>query len=79
MKTLSTASRPSSGGAVMKTLSADEAAEFLGESRSMVERLCRAGRLKGAYKGGMGGKNAPWRIPESAINFYQSMQPRGGY
>lgn len=36
---------------------------------------CRTQTLKGAYKAGRG-KTATWKIPPSAIDYYQAHQPR---
>lgn len=49
----------------------DEAAEHLRQSRNSVYKLCRLGRLPGAYKIGTGGRTSGWRIPATALTAYQ--------
>lgn len=54
-----------------RDLTIKEAAKTLSQSEAMVSRLARAGYFPGAYKGGRGEGNAPWRIPESAVRAYR--------
>lgn len=54
-----------------RDLTIKEAAKTLSQSEAMVSRLARAGYFPGAYKGGKGEGNAPWRIPESAVRAYR--------
>lgn len=45
----------------------DEAAEALREKPEMIARLCRRKEFPNAYKGGLGGRTAPWRIPAADL------------
>lgn len=54
----------------------EEVAEMLQEPVHTISEHCRTQRLKGAYKGGSGGRTSPWRIPQAAIDYYQRTQPR---
>ena len=52
-----------------------EVAEMLQEPVWTINKHCRTQALKGAYK--TGGRSSQWRIPLSAIDYYQAHQPRG--
>ena len=54
-----------------RDLTIKEVAKTLAQSEAMVSRLVRGGYFPGAYKGGKGEGNAPWRIPESAVSAYR--------
>lgn len=57
-----------------RAFTSDQVAEMLEEKVEAINRHCRTQALKGAYK--TGGRTSPWRIPPSAIDYYQAHQPR---
>lgn len=62
-------------GLPRKAYSVEEVGEMLNEPTYTIKAHCRKGELKGAYK--TGGRTSQWRIPMSAIDYYQTHQPRG--
>jgi len=46
-----------------------EVSLMLAEPQQTVKRHCQTQALRGAYK--TGGKTSPWRIPPTAIDYYQ--------
>jgi len=53
----------------------EEVSEMLQEPVFTINKHCRTQALKGSYK--TGGRTSQWRIPPSAIAYYQQHQPRG--
>lgn len=58
-------------------LSVHDAAEQLQVDAKTVRKLAGRGKLRGAYKTGMGGKTSPWRIPPKALDHFRAAQPQG--
>ncbi|GAA0187944.1 helix-turn-helix domain-containing protein [Glutamicibacter sp. V16R2B1] len=65
------------GGTTVSDLNVKQAASELNLNPETVRQLADQGRLRGAYKGGRGGKTSPWRIPPRALDLYRSSQPQG--
>ncbi|MGP9781835.1 helix-turn-helix domain-containing protein [Glutamicibacter sp. AOP12-B1-11] len=61
----------------MSDLTIKEAAGELSVSQELVRQLANRGRLRGAYKSGLGGRTSLWRIPAKALELYRSSQPQG--
>lgn len=61
----------------MSDLTVKQAAEQLNVNPETVRQLADRGKLRGAYKGGLGGRTSPWRIPVRALDLYRSSQPQG--
>lgn len=68
------APQPGSGERLAYTIY--EAAESLGETSDMIARFCRTKVFPNAYKGGLGGRTSPWRIPAKDLTDF--MAKRGG-
>lgn len=66
---------PIPGTAQRLAYTLDEAAASLGEKPEMIARLCRRKEFPNAYKGGLGGRTAPWRIPADDLTNF--MKKRG--
>ena len=47
-----------------------EVAEMLAEPETSIKKHCQTQALRGAYK--TAGKTSPWRIPPTAIDYYQA-------
>ncbi len=62
----------------MSDLSVKQAAAELNMSEELVRQLANRGKLRGAYKSGLGGRTSPWRFPARALELYRTSQP-GGY
>ena len=60
-----------------RDLSVREAADQLNVNEETVRQLACRGKLRGAYKGGLGGRTSPWRIPPRALDQYRALQPQG--